>query len=403
MLCTVKNAMRTVGLAFIPLVAHAAPAPIVIGVTAELSTIPGRGIANGATLAAEQINAAGGIDGHPIQLIVEDDHESTTDAIRSFQRMVRDDKAVAVVGTAFTEIALSLEPWAARLHEPYLVTGASSNAISEYVHADYKDRKYIFHAYLPAVYVAQAACDATRDTLVAQGHLKTAVMMSEDAAWTKPLDAGYEACLPKAGVKVLDNIRFALNTTDFAPIYQKIETLHPDMIIAGMSLVGVQATVQWSQQKVPAVLAGTNAGAGSSSFWKETNGATEGVITTTIAAPGVAITPNTLPFSNAYQQKFGITPAYSAYTTFDAIHVIADAIIQAHSSAALPLVNALAATDVIGTQGRIMFQGPDAKFTHALTYGPGYVTGVTIQWQHGQQKCIWPLNLANAKLMLPSR
>ncbi|MDD2861583.1 MAG: ABC transporter substrate-binding protein, partial [Acidiphilium sp.] len=41
---------------------HAAP-PITIGITTELGTIPGKAIANGATLAAEQINAKGGIDG----------------------------------------------------------------------------------------------------------------------------------------------------------------------------------------------------------------------------------------------------------------------------------------------------------------------------------------------------
>ncbi len=29
--------------------------------------------------------------------------------------------------------------------------------------------------------------------------MKTAVIMSEDAAWTKPLDEGYKECLPKVG------------------------------------------------------------------------------------------------------------------------------------------------------------------------------------------------------------
>jgi branched-chain amino acid transport system substrate-binding protein len=47
--------------------------------------------------------------------------------------------------------------------------------------------------------------------------MKTAVMMSEDAAWTTPFDAGMEACLPKIGLKVLDHIRFSPDTTDFTP------------------------------------------------------------------------------------------------------------------------------------------------------------------------------------------
>ena len=379
-----------------------AASPIVVGITSEIGTIPGKAIANGAVLAAEQINAAGGINGRQLKLVIEDDHLSTTDAIRSFQRMVRQDHAVAIVGTFVSEVALALEPWAARLHEPYLITGAAANELSEYVHKDFKAHQYIFHAYMPAAYLAQAVCDATKDTLVDQFHMKTAVVMSEDAAWTKPLDAGYDACLPKIGVKVLDNIRFAPNTSDFTPIYQKIEKLNPNVIIAGWAHVGVQPTVQWAQQKVPIALAGINAQAGSSVFWKATNGATEGVITGSTSAPGVAITPKTLPFTDAYQKKFGYSPAYSAYSTYDAVYALADALKRAKSTKALAIVHALEKTNMVGTQGRIAFQDAKSKFTHALKYGPDYVTGVAIQWQDGQQKCVWPLKLANAKVVFPN-
>jgi branched-chain amino acid transport system substrate-binding protein len=387
------------GLLAAPL-AHAA-SPIKIGITSEVGTIPGKAIVNGAELAVKEINAKGGVMGRQLQLIVEDDHLSSTDAVQSFQRMARQDHVVAVVGTFVSEVALALEPWAARLHEPYLITGAAANELSEYVHANYKQRKYIFHAYFPSAALAQGVCDASHDILSQQLHMKTAVVMSEDAAWTKPLDAGYDQCLPGAGLKVLDNIRFAPNTTDFTPIYQKVESLHPNVIIAGWAHVGVQPTVQWAQQKIPIALAGINAQAGSSVFWKATNGATQGVITTNTAAPGVAITPKTLPFSDAYQKQFGISPAYSAYTTFDAIHMLAHAIETAKSTKPDAIVSALEKTDMTGTQGQLQFLGKTDKFTHSLRYGPKYVTGVAIQWQNGVQKCIWPLNLANAKAQFP--
>lgn len=393
--------MAGAAMAVVPAAAQAAK-PIVVGITSEIGTIPGKAIANGAALAVEQINKAGGINGRDIKLVVEDDHLSTTDAIRSFQRMVKQDHAVAVIGTFVSEVALALEPWATRLHEPYMITGAAANELSQYVHADYKARQYIFHAYLPAAYLAQAVCDASSETLVDQFHMKTAVVMSEDAAWTKPLDAGYDSCLPKSGLKVLDNIRFAPNTSDFTPIYQKIEKLKPDVIIAGWAHVGVQPTVQWAQQKVPIALAGINAQAGSSVFWKATNGATEGVITGSTSAPGVAITSKTIPFTDAYQKKFGYSPAYSAYSTYDAVYALAEALKKAKSTKPLAIVDALDKTDMVGTQGQIAFQGPDSKFTHALKYGRKYVTGVAIQWQNGQQKCIWPLNLANAKPKFPN-
>ena len=385
----------------LPATALAAP-PIKVGVTAPLGTIVGKSIENGAKLAAKEINASGGVDGRQIKLIIEDNHMSSTDAIRSFQRMTRQDHAVAIVGDFTSENALALEPWAARLREPFIITGAASNKISEFVHKDYKQHKYIFQAWFPSAYLAEGVCAFAKDVLVGKLHMSTAVVMSEDAAWTLPLDAGYDKCLPKAGLKVLKNIRFAPNTSDFTPIYQKIENLHPSVIITGWAHAGVKPTVQWAEQKVNIPLAGISAQAGASVFWKATNGATQGVITTDNTGPGVAITPKTLPFAKAYQKEFHSSPAYAGYSTYDAMYALADAIRRAKSTKADALVSALAKTHIEGTQGTLAFYGPKAKFTHAMKFGPNYIYGVAIQWQDGEQKTIWPGKLANAEPKFPS-
>ena len=78
------------------------------------------------------------------------------------------------------------------------------------------------------------------------------------------------------GLKVLDHIRFSPDTTDFTPIYNGIEAKKPDVIITGISHVGVQPTVQWANQQVPIPQMGISSQATSSTFWKDTNGATEG-------------------------------------------------------------------------------------------------------------------------------
>ena len=78
------------------------------------------------------------------------------------------------------------------------------------------------------------------------------------------------------------------------------------MIITGISHVGVQPTVQWHDQQVPIPMVGQSSQATTSTFWKDTNGAAEGVITDTAAAPDVALTPSTIPFAQAYIKKFGV-------------------------------------------------------------------------------------------------
>jgi branched-chain amino acid transport system substrate-binding protein len=313
------------------------------------------------------------------------------------------DKVIAVVGSYISEVVLALEPWSARLHIPFITPGAASNLISKAVHDDYDHYKYTFHGWLTSAFNAQAVCDYTKDMLVGQFRLKSAVIMSEDAAWTTPFDASHLECLPKAGLKVLDHIPFNPDTTDFTPIFHQIEDAHPDAIVTGISHVGVQPTVQWHDQQVPIPMFGVSAQATTSAFWKDTNGAAEGIITATAATPDVALTPVTVPFAEAYIKKHGVTPAYVGYSAYDMVHVIAEAIVRAGGSTDPDkLVTALEATDHVGTMGRIQFYGRENQFTHAMKYGPGLVTMVAIQWQSGKQVCVWPADKCKAKISFPS-
>ncbi len=90
---------------------------------------------------------------------------------------------------------------------------------------------------------------------------------------------------------MLDEIRFSPDTTDFTPIFNKIEGEKPDVIITGISHVGTQPTVQWKEQQVPIPMFGVSSQATNSTFWKDTNGATDGVLYQAVSGPGVAVTP----------------------------------------------------------------------------------------------------------------
>jgi branched-chain amino acid transport system substrate-binding protein len=376
--------------------------PIKIGVISEESAVAGASISKAAQMAADEINKAGGMNGRQVQIVTYDDHSSAADAVRAYQRAVNDDKVNAVIVSYISEVVLAVEPWAARLKVPTITPGAASNDISKQVHDNYDRFKYMFHGWMTSAFIAQSICDYSHDLLVDGFHMKSAVIMSEDAAWTTPLDARYAECLPKAGLTVLDHIRFNPDTTDFTPIYRQIEAKNPDVIMTGISHVGVQPTVQWHDQQVPQPLAGQSSQATTSTFWKDTNGATEGVITATAAAPGVAITPKTIPFTNAYVARYGASPAYDGYTTYDEVYYIVDAIKRAGSTDPDKLVTALEATDYVGTLGRVQFYGKDDPFTHAMKYGKGLVSGVAIQWQDGKQVCVWPSNECSGKLKFPS-
>jgi len=377
-------------------------APIKIGVIAEAQSVAGSSIPQAAQIAADEINAKGGVDGRKIEIVSYDNHSSSAESVRAFQRAVSEDHVNAVIASYISEVVLALEPWSARLKTVMITPGAASDVITQNIAKDYAHNKYIFHGYLTSSALAGQVCAAAKDMLVDGLKMKTAVIMSEDAAWTTPLDAGYEACLPKVGLKVLDHIRFSPDTTDFTPIFNKIEGLKPDVIITGISHVGTQPTVQWKSQQVPIPMFGISSQATNSTFWKDTNGATEGVLFQAVSGPGVAVTPKTLPFVDAFSKKFGNQPSYCGYTAYDDVYMIADAVKRAGSLDSDKLVDAMEKTDYVGTIGRVEFLPKGDPHVHGLKTGPGFITGLMLQWQDGKQVNMWPAALANGKLEFPS-
>jgi len=376
--------------------------PIKIGVIAEAQAIAGASIPQAAQMAAEEINAKGGIDGRKVEIVTYDNHSSSADSVRAFQRAVNEDKVNAVIASYISEVVLALEPWASRLKTPMITPGAASNEITRAVHDNYDKNKYTFHGYLTSAALALSVCDAAKELLVDGKKMKSAVIMSEDAAWTKPLDIGYEACLPKIGLKVLDHIRFSPDTTDFTPIFNKIEAAKPDVIITGISHVGVQPTVQWKNQQVPIPMLGISSQATNSTFGKDTNDASNGVLYQGVSGPDVPVTPKSLPFAEGFKKKFGNYPSYAGYTAYDEVYMIADAVKRAGSTDADKMVDALEKTDWEGTIGRVQFYGKEDKFTHGLKYGKGLITGLMLQWQDGKQVSVWPKEVAKGTLKFPS-
>src|ERR1035441_2715102 len=66
--------------------------PIEIGVIAEAQAIAGASIPQAAQMAANEINAKGGVDGRQIEIVTYDNHSSSADSVRAFQRAVNEDK-----------------------------------------------------------------------------------------------------------------------------------------------------------------------------------------------------------------------------------------------------------------------------------------------------------------------
>src|ERR1700736_4974805 len=140
--------------------------PIKIGVIAEAQAIAGASIPQPAQMAPDEINAKGGVDGRKIEIITYDNHSSSADSVRAFQRAVNEDKVNIVIASYISEVVLALEPWASRLKTPFITPGAASDVITANVAKDYEHNRYTFHGYLTSGALARQVCEAAIDLLV---------------------------------------------------------------------------------------------------------------------------------------------------------------------------------------------------------------------------------------------
>lgn len=398
---TIRLAARTgllcaglcTALVFSPATARAAGKdPIRIGVIAPTGAVVGKGIIRGAKLAVADLNAHGGINGRPIKLFSYDDALSASTAVRDFQRLVQQDKVVAVIGTWLSEAALALEPWSARLKVPYIVANAGSPEISKRVHAQYDRYKYVFSMLPNSVLMADTVCNFVHHSLVGKMGASRGAILSENAKWTLDFDKTFEKCLPKAGLKVTSHVRFSKDTDDFTPIYQRIENGRPGIIVTGLSHTGLKATVQWRQRRVPSLPVGMNALAQAQGFWDQSNGNADGVVTLSGPIQGVDLTPKTKAYMQAFIKRFGdkVAPGFGA-TTYDAFHILKAAVERADSTDPDKLVTALEQTDYVGvgTTDPVRFRGRKDPYTHNSTYRM-----IMVQWQNGKRVPVWPADIA---------
>ena len=106
--------------------------PIRIGDVNSYSAMPAFTIPyrNGANLAIEQINAAGGVLGRPLELLARDDNGSPDDALRAANELVFNGKVVALTGTFFSNIGLAVSDFAKRNKVLFIAAEALSDALT---------------------------------------------------------------------------------------------------------------------------------------------------------------------------------------------------------------------------------------------------------------------------------
>lgn len=385
--------------------------PIKIGVLGPEGIFVGEGIKNGALLAAQEINAAGGIDGREIQLLFRDTRMNPAVGIGAVQDLVISQGVQALVGLFRSEVVVSIAQQIYRFGVPLLITGATEPAPTNMVAQNYENFKYIFRTMLNGGFLGanmlEMAAGFLAKELLAGGVLPNnkVAIVAEDLIWTVPIADLLKARLPQMGFELIgEPIRIAVGTTDFRPILSQIAKAGAATtltIFSDPTMVPFVAT--WAQMQVKTALFGVNAPFNDPGTCRAIGGLAAWLAEMEVTGGRAEILGKTVPFFDAYVTEFAKEPVYTSFVTYDTIYLLADAIKRAGTTAADDVIKALEGTDWVGASGRIQFYTDPEEIAqvqatlnpyvgpHDSKYGLGFIYPVQVQFLPGcERRVIWP-------------
>ncbi|MBO8141507.1 MAG: ABC transporter substrate-binding protein [Firmicutes bacterium] len=375
---TVAGAM-----AFLLLTAAAAPSwaqEIVVGLNAELTgSIPvvGQSSRNGAQLAVDEINASGGLEvggrRYTIRLIVEDNEDDAASAVAATTKLITQDRVVAVIGPNASRNAIPAAQIAESMRTPLISPWSTNPATTQ-------GKQYVFRACFIDDFQGRVLAAFAREQLGAQ---TAAVLFDIASEYNKGLAEVFRASFEALGGRVVAWETYTTGDRDFSSQLTNIRAANPDVLLLPNYYSEVPLQVQQAQRLgiTATVIGGDSWGAAE---LLELAGSTmEGMFFTTHYAPDIA-TPKARQFIEAYRARYGATPDDVAALSYDALHMLFQALVQAGRVDREAVRDALASLeDFYGVTGSMRFEGTgdpvksavviqirDGKFTYYDSVAP---------------------------------
>ncbi|MDE2614191.1 MAG: ABC transporter substrate-binding protein [Burkholderiales bacterium] len=300
------------------LAAAANAADIKIGIAEALSggaAQYGISIRRGFELAAGEINAAGGVGGNKLALVVEDEQGKKEEAINVFKKLIFQDKVLMVFGPTLSNSAQAADPVAQAAKTVAFGTSNTADGITSI--GDYVFRN--------SVTEADVLPETLRVAVKHAGIKKVAVMYGNDDVFTKSGYDNFKKALEDAKIAVTTTETFAKGDVDFKAQLTKIKATHPDAIVLSALLAeGAPIMVQARQLGINVPFIGGN-GMNSVKVFDLAKGASDGLY---VGSPWSASNDSAenVAFMKAFQAKFATAPDQFAAQSYDAMHVLVQAL-----------------------------------------------------------------------------
>jgi branched-chain amino acid transport system substrate-binding protein len=336
----------------------------------------------GYTIAANEINAKGGILGKQIEVRFYDDQGKADQAVLGVSKLVDEDHVVLVLGAYSSETTGAILRPLTGKGIPLIMPTATADSVVE------TGSPWLFR--ICAGSYAYAA--AMSDFLKNNGAPKTIAIVNENTNFGQSNAKAMVKAAPAAGMTVVDQETYQAAAPDYKALLQRVKAANPEVVYFASYLLDATTLMRQSEQVDLSPRFITAAGTGfSAAEFPTAKGAgkyAEYTFSVSQWLPS-AKWAGSKEFDDAYFKLSGSHPAYHGMQAYAALLVGADAIKAANSTEPKAIADAIRNEHLDTPFGPIAF---DAKGQNAHLV-------LISQVQGGQYKVVWPPEHAEAKPM----
>jgi len=308
----------------------------------------GKPTLDGMKMAAEEINAAGGITGKKIEIVEADDRGDKQEGASVTQKLISRDKVVAIVGDPTTGITKVAAPIAQKAGVVLLSAGATGPGVVEI--GDFIFRDTLLDSIAIPACIEYFAKDMK--------YKKVAIVTSDNNDYSVGLSQTFRDAAKKVpSIKIVADEKVKDGDKDFSAQITNIKAQKPDVILfSGYYTEGALIMKEARKQGLKCSMFGGD-GLFSPKFIELGGPAVEGSMSALGFSPEQA-TPETEKFISAFKAKHnGELPGLFDAQGYDAIKLLADSMTRANSADPKVFKDALAKTkNFAGVSGTISMQ-----------------------------------------------
>ncbi|HLA82442.1 MAG TPA: ABC transporter substrate-binding protein, partial [Thermoleophilia bacterium] len=309
----------------------------------------------------ELVNASGGVLGRPLKIVVEDDKSDPKEAVTAANRLIDQEKSVALIAATISPSTLAVKEITAAKGMPQMAMAAANDI------TDKAPMEWIWRTpHKDALAVARALTYISGTLKV-----KKIAVLHDENAFGSSGSAEIEKTAPGLGLEVVANESYKTNDTDLTAQLTKIKGANPEVLVVwGTNPGPALAAKNMKQLSMTIPYVGSH-GIANKSFIELAAEAAEGVVFPAgrLLVPSSISDPNqkavTEAFINEYKARFNASPNTFAGYAFEAVSLLVDAIKRAGSTDAAAVQAALNSTQ--------NFWGPDGAYNYSATNHDGLV------------------------------